>query len=433
VNVPRIGIVGAGGDIGRRLVAALRRPNSAVHGPVHLVLAGRDPRSIPVPPALDGTAATVLTTQGLDARDLSALARFAAPLDAVVSAIGPSHDHALRAASTVTASGAHYVDVGGPADAQDLDEVGVCSAPRGDRTALLYAGGPPRGPPGSSRGHCSARSCRTGPHLRGPSRSWRVGEAPSHGQARRTISRVSRTGTWNLLLRGGTDIGSPGSWPARTTSNERSSPSLSACSRSWTRMASPSPDSTTWTRPPGTARWRGTVSRTCFGWRRAWGVTEGARRLRDATTALAAGTRSYVVLAACNEHRRMLLRAPGEAALAAEVGDRCGGPDPRRAGCDRDRSRSSGARSRACARGHDRAGQHVHRHHHRRPVRTHDAGGNAVNSAHRVGRGRLDLRPHVPARLAPDGRRPGDRIAGTWRRSVPTGRRGAWDPLADLA
>jgi hypothetical protein len=318
VNVPRIGIVGAGGDIGRRLVAALRRPNSAVHGPVHLVLAGRDPRSIPVPPALDGTAATVLTTQGLDARDLSALARFAAPLDAVVSAIGPSHDHALRAASTVTASGAHYVDVGGPADAQDLDEVGVCSAPRGDRTALLYAGALP-----GASGILPRALLRT--------------ELPDGTPPPRTLEVVAggrgaftRAGAEDYLegLAHG-DVEPLAAWRdghrvsgvvAREDDVEREEfpepvslfPFLDADGIALARQYDL--DEATWY-----SAMAGDGIADLLRLAAGMGVTEGARRLRDATTALAAGTRSYVVLAACNEHRRMLLRAPGEAALAAEV------------------------------------------------------------------------------------------------------------------
>ena len=139
MNGVKIGVLGASGDIGRNIVAALLRAPDDPAGLSELRLAARRPDAITLPAgAGEAPSKTHIARSACDVRNHEDLARFADGLDVVVNATGPSHDRAVTMASAVLAMGADYVDVGGPADTRCLPVVDT----RG-QTALFHAGALP--------------------------------------------------------------------------------------------------------------------------------------------------------------------------------------------------------------------------------------------------------------------------------------------------
>lgn len=233
----RIGVIGAAGDIGRRVVRSLIMLGVPT---ADLLVAGRRPEVLP---EVLGSASS--TGRRVDVNDPRGLTAFAGDVDLVIDATGPSHERALTTARLVGRAGAHLVSVGGPADARTVSSL----EPPGDRRVLMYAGALPgvsgivaRAALLDDPGTATLEVCAGAVE---PSR-WRV---------RRTTWRgwtMATSAPW----RGGGPGGpsSAGSSVVRR-SPSRSSPRPSPCSPSSTRRASRSPRATGFAKRRGTARW----------------------------------------------------------------------------------------------------------------------------------------------------------------------------------
>jgi len=126
----RIAVIGAGGLVGRQIVAAL-----AAAG-VEVVAAGRHAERL-----LAATGAAPERVMVADAQDRAALARAFAGARVVVNAAGPLRDTAAPVLTAALAAGAHYVDVGGEqAVLRELYERHESTARRAGLVALPGAG-----------------------------------------------------------------------------------------------------------------------------------------------------------------------------------------------------------------------------------------------------------------------------------------------------
>lgn len=304
MNDVRIGVIGASGDIGRGIAPALARVLADDPRAATMVLAGRRPDLIPTP----ATGPLRVERARLDLRARDDLARFAAGLDVVVNAAGPSHDVAEATATAVLESGADYVDVGGPADARTPRV-----RPVPGRTALFHAGALPGAsgilPRWMLRRHPDTRTLTVVTGGRGaftragaedylagiehgdvePLAAWRGGERASGAAERRE----------NVVLDEFPD-------PVALF------PYLDADAEEIARTGGVT-DGTWYSAMVGD----GIVDALMLA--SGMGIAEGSAWLRDASVAVLAGRRPYVVILVTADGERAMLRAPGEAVLAAEV------------------------------------------------------------------------------------------------------------------
>lgn len=307
MNAVRVGIIGASGDIGRRITPALAATLADQSRPATVVLAARRPEAIDDPaPALPARVRIERTE--LDLRNRDALARFACGLDLVVNAAGPSHDRAATTAAVVLQAGADYVDVGGPAD------TGAAHVPPvAGRTALFHAGALPgasgllprwmlhRHPAAQSLtvitgGRGSFTQAGAEDYLAGiehgdaePLAAWRDGRRVSRAAARQPRVDLDEFPDPVALF-----------------------PYFDADAEEIARTSDIA-DATWYSAMVGD----GVVDalRLAGG----MGLQAGSTWLRDASVAMLAGSKPYVVILVTADTERALLHAPGEAVLAAEV------------------------------------------------------------------------------------------------------------------
>ncbi|MGL5927391.1 MAG: saccharopine dehydrogenase NADP-binding domain-containing protein [Dermatophilaceae bacterium] len=308
MNRARVGVLGASGDIGKHLVTALLRTSIDSARPAELRLAARRPDAIIRPKNTPTVPETSITTSACDVRDHDDLARFADGLDIVVNATGPSHDRALVTAPVVLIAGADYVDVGGPADARAL------SSPRTEeRVAVFHAGALPGASGILPRWLLSRNSAaqtltvitggrgaftRAGAedYLAGlehgdvePLAAWRHGRRVSQAAGRRD----------HVVLDGFPDPVSL--FPYLDADGEAIA------------LGAGLTDGTWYSAMVGDGVMDALMLAT------GMGLEAGSSWLRDASVAMSAGRRSYVVILAETETERAVLHAPGESVLAAEI------------------------------------------------------------------------------------------------------------------
>ena len=309
MNHVRVGVLGASGDIGRHIVTALLRAPLNSAWPAELRLAARRPDAITPPANTPGDIPrTRITTCACDVRDHDGLARFAEGLDIVVNATGPSHDRALATASVVLAAGADYVDVGGPADARALS-----SPDAGGQVALFHAGALPgasgilprwllnRNPSAQSLtvitgGRGAFTRAGAEDYLAGleygdvePLAAWRHGRRVSQAADRQT----------HVVLAG---------FPHPVSLF----PYLDADAEA-IALGAGLTDGTWYSAMVGDGVMDALMLAT------GMGLEAGSSWLRDASVAMSAGRRSYVVILAETETEKAVLHAPGESVLAAEI------------------------------------------------------------------------------------------------------------------
>ena len=289
-----IGILGASGDIGQHIAEALLRPPVDPERATEFRLAARRPEAIQAPVGASKAASRArITTCACDVRDQDSLARLADGLDVVVDATGPSHDRALTTASTVLAAGASYVDVGGPADVRALQEASAV-----EQVALFHAGALP----GAS----------------GILPRWLLGRNP---RARTLTVFIggrgvfTRTGAEDYLagLTSG-DVEPLAAWrDGRRVSDPVSLfPYLDSDAEAIARESGLK-DGTWYSAMVG----QGIMDLLMLAI--GMGLETGSSWLHDASVAKAAGRRPYVVLIAETETEKIMLRAPSEGVLSAEV------------------------------------------------------------------------------------------------------------------
>ncbi len=304
-----IGILGASGDIGQHIAEALLRTPVDPERATEFRLAARRPEAIQAPVGASKAASRArITTCACDVRDQDSLARLADGLDVVVDATGPSHDRALTTASTVLAAGASYVDVGGPADVRALQEASAV-----EQVALFHAGALP-GASGILPRWLLGRNprartltvfiggrgvfTRTGAedYLAGlkygdvePLAAWRDGRRVSQGAQRQE----------NVIIDGFPD-------PVSLF------PYLDSDAEAIARESGLK-DGTWYSAMVG----QGIMDLLMLAI--GMGLETGSSWLHDASVAKAAGRRPYVVLIAETETEKIMLRAPSEGVLSAEV------------------------------------------------------------------------------------------------------------------
>ncbi|MCH8614042.1 saccharopine dehydrogenase NADP-binding domain-containing protein [Arsenicicoccus dermatophilus] len=291
-------MIGAAGDIGRRVVRSLIMLGVPT---ADLLVAGRRPEVLP---EVLGSASS--TGRRVDVNDPRGLTAFAGDVDLVIDATGPSHERALTTARLVGRAGAHLVSVGGPADARTVSSL----EPPGDRRVLMYAGALPgvsgivaRAALLDDPGTATLEVCAGGrgaftlagaeDYLAGldhgdvrPLAGWRSGRPLLGGVERReavTLPEFPETVTL---------------FPFLDAEGEQIAQGHGLREATW--YSAMVGDEMTH------------LLRLVAG----LGVAAGAVRLRDATTAMAAGRRPYVVIRARTRSRQLVLRSPGEAALA---------------------------------------------------------------------------------------------------------------------
>lgn len=308
MNQARIGVLGASGDIGRHIVAALLRTPLDSTRPAELRLAARRPDAITRPKNTPADPRTSITTYACDVRNHDELARFAEGLDIVVNATGPSHDRALITASVVLATGADYVDVGGPADARALS-----STRTGEHIALFHAGALPgasgilprwllsRNPSAQTLtvitgGRGSFTRAGAEDYLAGleygdvePLAAWRHGRRVSQAVGRQE----------HVVLDGFPDPVSL--FPYLDADGEAIALSAGLTEGTW------------YSAMVGDGVMDALMLAT------GMGLEAGSSWLRDASVAMSAGRRPYVVILTETETEKAVLHAPGESVLAAEI------------------------------------------------------------------------------------------------------------------
>lgn len=305
----RIGILGASGDIGHLATAALLRIIGTSPHAGRVVLGARRPDRIRISADVQNAAPGIELTRGrIDVRDPNELAEFADGLDLVINATGPSHDRAALTASVIAGAGAHYVDIGGPADARTLTD-----SPETDRTVLFYAGALPGAagilPRWLLARHQHPRTLRviTGgqdtftrsgaeDYLAGiehgdvePLAAWRNGGKDTDGALRQD----------QVIIDGFPEPVSL--FPYLDTDSETIARDNALTTATW------------YSAMVGDGIMDALMLAT------GMGARAGGAWLRDASHAMAAGRRPYVLIIAETEDEKAMLRAPSEAVLAAEV------------------------------------------------------------------------------------------------------------------